>query len=151
MIPKVPARRAGMIVTGALMAALGLAAPASAAASSPVACPVTCTATVQIVGFNAWYQGTVDNSSSAPGLTSWIRAGSNKQGGHVDYYLQGEGTMRKLYNPAGGSSSTALSEKSSPSGSADRITPVATPVRPGTYPRPPDSASNVCRRTARRT
>ncbi|WP_158771710.1 hypothetical protein [Streptomyces sp. NRRL S-340] len=111
MIPKVPARRAGMIVTGALMAGLGLAAPASAAASSPVACPVTCTATVQIVGFNAWYQGTVDNSYSAPGLTSWIWAGSNKQGGHVDYYLQGEGTMRKLYNPAGGSSSTALSKK----------------------------------------
>ncbi|MER6167604.1 hypothetical protein [Streptomyces violaceorubidus] len=29
----------------------------------------------------------------------------------MDYYLQGEGTMRKPYNPAGGSSSTALSKK----------------------------------------
>ncbi|CAM5722932.1 MULTISPECIES: hypothetical protein [Streptomyces] len=111
MTSKTLARRAGILAIGMTVAGLGLAAPASAASSSPSACAATCTATVEIVGFDAWYQGTVDNTYSAPGLTSWIWVGSNKQGGHMDYYLQGEGTMRKLYNPAGGSSSTALSKK----------------------------------------
>ncbi|MGV9915371.1 hypothetical protein ACWEWD_34135 [Streptomyces tendae] len=109
MISKKLAQRAGVVLAGAVAAGLGLSVPASAAA--PIACRSVCTPKIEIAGFNAWYEATVDNTYSAPGLTSWIWVGSNKLGGHVDYYLQGEGTMSKLYNPAGGSSSKGLSKK----------------------------------------
>jgi hypothetical protein len=51
------------------------------------------------------YQAQVNNNQSGYGVSSWIWVWTNSFGDHVDYYLNNDGAMHKLYAPAGGSAS----------------------------------------------
>ncbi|MFF4247251.1 hypothetical protein ACFYY2_22695 [Streptomyces sp. NPDC001822] len=102
--------RAAVVSTGVAVAGLTLAtSPASAAAAAD--CGSACSVSKHVnTGIEtADYQAQVNNSTSGSGVTSWIWVWSNNSGAHADYYLNGDGSMHKIYGPAKGAASTTLS------------------------------------------
>jgi hypothetical protein len=98
--------RAAAVATGMVVAGLSLTTPASA----DTYCGSFCIVDHYVDKLpTIHYQAQVDNNPGN-GAASWIWVWSSGLGDHVDYYLNGDGSMHKLYSPFADSASKSLSK-----------------------------------------
>ncbi|WP_351237788.1 hypothetical protein [Streptomyces sp. NPDC002133] len=90
----------------AAVGVVGLSLSTTPAAAAT--CPAICTKTNFAEGAGQ-YTGQIDNTYSATG--SWVWVYGETQGGHVDYYLNGDSQMKTIWSPANGSNQQVLSKK----------------------------------------
>jgi hypothetical protein len=101
--------RAAALTVGIALCGLGIATPASAWINCGKTCTVDAKQSIGITKINPGrYEAQAVNKD---GRDSWIWVWTSRQGDHVDYYLDGDPAMHKLYAQDRSSASRWLNKK----------------------------------------